>query len=318
MAVHKRSFEFDYTITCRVCGSTDLSKYGKYKETQYYICKDCGAKSSEFFSYPRMKYPKNMIDDSMIYYYNGMSFQNISQTFNDKMEVDIPKSTFWRWVIKYTDITTPYVKSNKPTNIGDKWVADETMIKSRGKKKWLWAIIDKRTRYLLACNFTTVRTIKEATKLFYDAYYFAGKKPLVIYTDKMKAYLRAFNRVFYSRYSEDRAHHFQSKGFESKTNINLIERWHEYIKQRTKIMRYLKNDDSAFTILQGIITHYNYFWEHSSIGGITPAEKAGIDIQGMDLKNWGDLIGLALLYQQGTPNPKEYTFWLDERERIGQ
>ena len=135
----------------------------------------------------------------------------------------------------------PWAQEQKPTKIGRHWVADETMIMLHGKNKWLWAIIDKKTRYLLACNFTSKRFTKDATKLFRDALYNAGTRPGTITTDKLFAYNKAFNRVFYSRYAEDKVYHWKSKGFHSRFNTNLVERWHEYVKGRTKIMRHFKN-----------------------------------------------------------------------------
>lgn len=71
MAEHKEVTITERVVECRLCGSTDLSKYGTYKENQYYICNKCGSKSAELDTYPRMKYPKDIIVSALTYYYNG-------------------------------------------------------------------------------------------------------------------------------------------------------------------------------------------------------------------------------------------------------
>jgi hypothetical protein len=52
------------------------------------------------------------------------------------------------------------------------------------------------------------------------------------------------------------------------------------IKSRTKVMRDLKSVDTANTILDGFIIHYNYFRPHETLStssnSVTPAEKADI------------------------------------------
>jgi len=109
-------------------------------------------------------------------------------------------------------------------------------------------------------------------------------------TDKMHSYHNAFNSVFYTRYADDRVTHLTSEGFGSQTNINLIERLHSSIKQRTKVMWDLKKSATASILLDGFINHYNFFLEHGSLNSRTPAQEAGI---GRGIGNWGDLINLT-------------------------
>ena len=47
-----------------------------------------------------------------------------------------------------------------------------------------------------------------------------------------------------------------------------------------------------------MIMHYNLFRPHSGIGGITPAEAAGIKIEGQD--KWLTAIGNAALSRKAT------------------
>ena len=168
-------------ISCKYCGNTELFKNGKGNGKQYYLCERCGHRATGSNTYPKVRYDKDTINRGMTYYYNGMSFQGVKNTFDDLDNMKIAKSTLFEWIGKYTKIVIPYVEENKPTKIGDEWYADETMIMMYGKNKWLWSVIDQKTRYLLACRFTANRMTKDATALFYDAYCHAGKKPKTMF-----------------------------------------------------------------------------------------------------------------------------------------
>lgn len=58
-------------------------------------------------------------------------------------------------------------------------------------------------------------------------------------------------------------------------------------------MRDLKDTYSASIVLDGFVTHYNFFLEHSYLNYSTPAMIAHI---GEGIQNWGDLIDLAYGY----------------------
>ena len=303
-------------ICCKKCGHPKMMKNGMIGEIQYFRCKKCDHRFSGTDTYSGYRYDKDVMNQAFTYFYGGMSFGIMSNAFEELNGNRISKSTLWGWITKFTNLTIPYIKSLKP-RVGDVWVADETMIKMHGKNRWLWVIIDEETRYLLACNLTIKRASKDAQKLFYEAYMNASKKPYRIITDKLPAYHAAWKKVFWTSSITGRPVHAHSGGFVSETNQNLIERWHEYIKQRTKVMRHFKNDKSAFTILQGIIINYNYLWEHSYLDNITPAQASGIDVKDIGITNWGGLINLAREHHKVRPNP-DYTFYYDELERMGK
>jgi transposase InsO family protein len=74
---------------------------------------------------------------------------------------------------------------------------------------------------------------------------------------------------------------------DSATNINLIERFHGTLKQRTKVMRELKTEEGARIILDGFVVHYNFFRRHTSLGDLTPAQAAGICVA---FDTWEELL----------------------------
>lgn len=61
-------------------------------------------------------------------------------------------------------------------------------------------------------------------------------------------------------------------------NNNKMERLNGEIRDREKVMRGVKKMDTP--ILTGYQLFYNYFREHEGLAGKTPAELAGIKIEG--------------------------------------
>ena len=73
------------------------------------------------------------------------------------------RSTVYEWLTDFTELAVDKTKDYKP-NVGDTWVADETMLKVNGRWVWFWDIIDAKTRYLLASHISTTRGTKDARR----------------------------------------------------------------------------------------------------------------------------------------------------------
>jgi hypothetical protein len=52
------------------------------------------------------------------------------------------------------------------------------------------------------------------------------------------------------------------------------------IRDREKVVRGVKREDSP--LLTGLQIHHNFVRPHMALGGQTPAEKAGIKVEGQD------------------------------------
>lgn len=286
-----------HTIECKHCGETDIHKVGKKHGIQYFKCNSCERKFADNNAYPGMRYSKDYNLQALTSYYNGMSYRGLNHTFNDMYDEWIPRSTFFRWIIKFSKMVHDYVLSLQP-QLSSTWIADETVIDVSGRKYWYWDIIDEGTRFLIASHLSRNRSVKEATKLFYMAKLRSKTRPNVIRTDKMVSYHKAFNEVFYARSWDKKVLHLTSEGFDSPFNTNLIERFHGTIKQRYKVMRDFKTSKTARITLDGFLTHYNFFLEHDYLDGMTPAMKAGI---GNEIYDWGNLIELAQITPKRNP-----------------
>lgn len=271
-----------FGIACKYCGGHNVTKYGHFRGIQRFWCKDCKRKFADNEALPNMQTPIEQVGAAIGMYYEGQSLNSVRRLLMQIYGSYPSDSTIYRWVSKFTKRAVNEAKSYKP-DVGDVWVADETVLTlDFGGKVWFWDIIDSKTRFLLASHMSRTRTTKDAQKLMELASLRAGKTPKVIITDKLYAYLDGIELEFGAD-----TKHIRSKPFTVENNTNLIERFHGTLKDRTKIMRGLKDIKSAKIITDGWLLHYNYLRPHEVLDGKTPAQVAGVKYPS---KNWQDIV----------------------------
>jgi putative transposase len=263
---------------CKYCQSLNTIRYGKYKNTQLYYCKDCHSKFKGDDTLFHMKTPAHQVSSALNMFYEGMSIKAISRNLKQEYGNQPSTATIYEWIQKYTQYATDSIKNYKPKSIGNTWIADETVIEIDGNNVWLWDIIDDKTRFLLATRISRSRTTQDAQMLYDKAVRTARKEPDKVITDKLASYLD----VNYGKATE----HIQGKPFALENNTQMIERFHETLKQRTKVMRGLKNIESAHDFIDGWLVHYNYIRPHTALNDRTPAEASGISYP---YKDWADI-----------------------------
>lgn len=203
--------------------------------------------------------------------------RNIEQTFSNYPQ----NASVYSWIQRFTQVAIKAAQGYN-LNVGDIWVADETVLKIEGGNPWFWDLIDARTRFLLASHISVTRTIRDARTLVERATERAGKIPKVIITDKLAAYLDGIELAFGAD-----TKHIPAKRLTARPGTQLIERFHGTLKARTEVMKGLKTRRSAKLITEGWLVHYNFFRPHEALGGKTPAEKAGIKFP---YRNWLDIV----------------------------
>lgn len=277
-------------VTCKFCGSKNVVKDGVRNGVQYYWCKACERKFAGNQALPGMRVPPDRIATALSLFYEGLSLQEIGRSVAQIYSDSQPStSTVYEWVSRFTQEAIVKAKGYK-AHTGTTWAADETVLDVAGGRTklgaentvWFWDVIDEQTRFLLASHLSWRRTIQDARILFIQAAERATVTPKYIVTDKLRAYIDGIERVF----GADTVH-IQSEGMASETHNNVIERFHGTLKQRTKVMRGMKNRDTARLVLDGWLIHYNYFRPHEGLVGQTPAEAANI---AFPYKNWKDVV----------------------------
>lgn len=271
----------EYTqVTCKYCDqSNSLVKFGTYKGTQQWWCKKCQRKFIDNNALPRMRTPPEQVGLALMTYFDGGSLSDVQRQLDQQFGNKPSDSSIYGWITRFSKVAIEKAKETKP-NVGDTWVADETMLNIAGKNIWFWDIIDSKTRYLLASHMSAKRMVSDAQALMEKAARKAAKNPKVVITDRLSAYIDGIEMAFGSD-----TKHVQSQGFATQPNTNMIERFHGSIKERTKVMRGLQSIASARLFMDAWSVHYNHFRVHEAIHK-TPGEKAGIVFP---LKNWLDV-----------------------------
>lgn len=271
----------DEILTCKYCGSGALSRYGSYKGVPRYWCKVCKRKFAANDALPRMRTPTSQVSDALNMHYEGMSLNAIKRNLKQQNQYDVSDVAIYKWIDRFTDDAIKATRDLHP-KVGNVWVADETVLEIDGENVWFWDIIDSKTRFLLASHVSRTRTTRDAESLMRKASERAGKVPKEVITDKLSAYLDGVELAFGAD-----TEHVRSHGFTIQPNTNLIERFHGTLKDRTKVMRGLKNMESAIEFTDGWLVHYNFFRPHRSLNDRTPAEAAGLSAP---CKNWADVV----------------------------
>ena len=279
-------------ITCKNCGSDAVVKFGTYKSTQYYYCKVCKRKFKADNALFHMKVPAEYVSTALSEYYSGMGINDIRNTLKQEHNYYPPKSVVYQWVEKYTKLAHKQFQDYHP-QVGDVWIADETMLDVDGQHKvWFYDIIDKDTRFLIASRVALSRTTHDAEMLMESAKKKAGKSPKEILTDSNYSYLDGIERVFGSE-----TEHIQTTPFKTDkdNSTSEIERFHGTLKDRTKVFRSFRDIDTLIQFTDGWLVYYNYFRPHESLEGKTPAEAGKLKY---DVKNWADLARLPVSKQE--------------------
>jgi transposase-like protein len=277
-------------MDCKYCQSTSIVKHGKVGNKQRYLCKKCGHKFIEGSDFPKMRTESRIISSSIDLYFEGLSVRKIQTQIEKLYGVHVSQMTVWKWVMKYSKLTSRFVETLRPCLLGVYHV-DETAIKCKGVQKWFWEIIDEQTKFLVAGHLSGSRTTEDVIALFEKSVRVAKSKPTSIYCDGLPAYVDGYNKVFRTLKMEGRPELIRSVGIRNVHNQNAVERLHSTLKDRLKPTRGLKGESTVRTLLEGWVVHYNYVRKHQTLK-MTPAQASGIDMK----NDWHLLVKEATKY----------------------
>jgi transposase-like protein len=201
------------------------------------------------------------------------------------MGVQVSYQTVWNWIQKYTGLMEKYLDKITP-QVSDTWRADELYLKVKGDMKYLFAMMDDETRFWIAQEVADSKYTHDARQLFSLARAVAGKTPKVLITDGLASYHDAYMREYRTNRLDKTTHHIRNITLEGTHNNNKMERLNGEIRDREKVMRGLKKPDTP--IIPGYQIYHNYLRPSEALGGKTPAEACGIEVQGKN--KWITLI----------------------------
>ena len=302
----KNEYEIDIIKTsfkpdaCPSCKGNDIIKRGirktKYGEVQRYLCKSCNYRFAIDNGFSRMKHDPKAITLSMDLYFKGVSLRKICDHLKQFYSMKVSPTTPMRWIRKYLQTLSEYSEKYK-VEVGNIWHSDEMtiFIKKEGQEKyfeWLWNIMDAETRFQLACRVSKNRFVSDARKALRDAKGRTDIRPDAIVTDGLHAYRHAIKKEFYDLEAPIQNPHLRLKDFETKPNNNIVERLNGTHRERMKVMRSLSTELGAEDYAEAMRIYYNYIRPHQGIGGLTPAQMAGVPID-LSGNRWQKMIQLA-------------------------
>lgn len=292
----------DDEISCPSCGSMEVVKDGKRKNKgktlQRYSCKVCHYRFVVNIGFSKVKATPQAIMASLDLYFKGCSLRDIQDHLNQFYKIKVTHVAILKWVRKYMRLMRSYVEKLTPKTSGI-WHTDEMTVNVNGELKWLWNLMDNDTRFLLASQIHKQRGVKDVREIFAEAKEKTKSMPIAVVHDGLRSYDEAFNKEFFTL-ANPRVQNVRSIGQRNGFN-QLVERIHGTIRERDKVMRALDNEESAKEFIEAFKIWYNFLRPHMSLGGLTPAERAGIRL-GLGENRWEDLIKQAYISRKLTSN----------------
>jgi transposase-like protein len=265
---------------CVFCQSVEIVKDGlrhnKSGDIQIFNCKTCGRYFTVNLGFERMKHNPQGITTAIQLYFSGESLRNTARSLR-LMGVQVSHQTVYNWIQKYTGLMEKYLDKITP-QVSDTWRADELYVKIRGDMKYVFAMMDDETRFWIAQEVADTKDTHDARHLFQIAKDRACKRPDVLITDGLQSYRDAWLKEYRTNRQVDSTVHIREITLKGKHNNNKMERLNGEIRDREKVMRSLKKDDTP--ILTGMQIYHNYVRPHNGIDGHTPSELAGIQVEG--------------------------------------
>ncbi len=158
-------------------------------------------------------------------------------------------------------------------------------VNAEGKKMYLFASMDDETRYWLSSDLAEKKHGHKAEKLFRNTIDYAGKYPDEMITDGLGSYKQAARNEFHGLVKHTSEIHITGRKV-GKDNNNKMERLNGTIRDREKTFRGIGTRETG--IFDGMRVHYNHVRKHIALGGRTPGEAAGINIDGRS--KWKSII----------------------------
>ncbi|MGH2612606.1 MAG: DDE-type integrase/transposase/recombinase [Rhabdochlamydiaceae bacterium] len=265
--------------SCIYCSSKNPTKDGlrhnKYGNIQKFQCKDCKKYFTINIGFEKMKHDPKGITMAMQLYFSGESLRNVAKALK-LLGVDVSYQTVYNWNKKYMALMNEYVKKIQP-QVGDKWRADELFVKIRGNMKYLYALLDDETRFWIAQQVSNNKFKDDVSQMLREGKELTGKKPSIFITDGAKNFHQAYTKEFWTQLNP-RTKHIQHIHFKKDMNNNKMERFNGELRDREKVVRGVKKEDSP--LILGSQIYHNYFRPHMGLDGKTPSEACGIKIEG--------------------------------------
>ena len=279
---------------CKFCDSGRIVKAGlkknKNNTMQLYKCNDCKKRFTTNIGFENTRYPDYLITRALQIYYQGNSVRDIADQYEQE-GIEVSYRTIYDWVSKYSYMSDEFLNTIIP-RVGNWYRADEIYIKIGGEMRYLFNSMDDDTRYWITQELADSKFQHDADNLLQQTLKQTGREPTNFITDGLPAYAKSSEKVFGKK--TQHVKHIHLAGKRSKDNNNKMERLNGEIRDREKVMRGIKKDDTA--LIPGMRVYNNFTKKHGGLGGKTPAEEAKIIVDGPN--TWKTIIQNASLHKR--------------------
>ncbi len=140
------------------------------------------------------------------------------------------------------------------------------------------AIADDQTRFWIAQQVSDSKYTADITPLFREGKRASSKTPTVVITDGAPNFNSAIRHAYWRENKALALRHVQDIRFGGEIHNNKMERMNGEIRDREKVVRGVKREDSP--LIAGLQIYHNYVRPHMGLDGKTPADLAGIEVEG--------------------------------------
>jgi len=204
-----------------------------------------------------------------MYFFGKDSFRTISLLLLRLFNIKLSHVTVSKWCVKFAPIFNKLNLSFLPLMDfnSDEWHADETVIKIRGLKHYLWFVIDSETRFVLGF-YLGDRSATSAHAMMSNVKHLG--KPRAVVTDNWDAY-----NIAVKSHLPDSLH-IHVEDFNDDIPNNLIESFNKTFKAWYKTKCGFDSYRNAHSMISVFLYFYNYLRPHGSLSYLTPAQVAGL------------------------------------------
>lgn len=226
-------------------------------------------------------------------YYAGMSLRKIQEHLQMFAPKNSHYSTIYRWIVKYANMIST-LTDNLQIQSGIELMSDEMEYHRLGEQNWFVDVMDTETRFMVASDYMKSRTIENLTRVLKRSKFVTNSNVKIITTDGLQGYPRVLRKAFGLHRIEGKSKIIHNVVIADERGFNhKIERLHNTIRDRTKIMRGFHGSlESAKSIMKGMEIYYNFVRKHQGIDGQTPSEIAIPELS-LSTNKWLSLIKLS-------------------------
>lgn len=276
---------------CKFCDSGNIIKKGKVSgNRQQFGCKDCGRRFRQNLGFERKQATPEQITLAIELVFSGTSSRKTATAL--KMTgADATYKTVQRWASEYADLMDWFMDRITP-QVGEEWRVDEVYLHVNGSRKYLFDMLDSKTKFWLSKMVASHKGSDDVAPLFAKAMQLAGKVPSRLISDGASNFAHEHKKQYAAKnFLQKSSEHIRHIHMSGDTNNNQMESFNgNTVRLRECAVRGLKRDDSA--ILTGLRLYHNFVRPHLGLpDNQTPAEAAGIIIEGRN--KWLTMIQAA-------------------------